>query len=102
MRDRRGVRKERPVIVLTATAHIHEDEPLEVMAITTTFADPAPPDHIELPWHPQGRVYTGLRRRSAAVLTWLAQLHPDDIIRFHGDIPAPLMIRILEKLSPRE
>jgi hypothetical protein len=99
VRDRRGFAKERPVIVLTATADIAEDEPLEVMAITTTFPSPTPLDHIELPWHPLGRTSTRLRKRSAAVLTWLAEIHPNDILELHGDVPTPLMIRVLGLLG---
>lgn len=99
VRDRKGFRKERPAIILTATDQIASDEPLEVMAITSTFPDPAPADHVELPWHSQGRVSTGLRRRSAAVISWLDLVHPADILRLHGDVPLPLMIRILQRLE---
>ena len=76
------------------------DQPIEVMAITSTFPDPPPDNHVELPWHPQGQASTGLRRRSAAVLTWLAEVDPSDILRFHGDVPPALMIRILQRLRP--
>ena len=61
MRDRKGVRKERPVIILTATDDIRPDESLEVMAVTTSFSDPPPADHIELPWHPRGAAATRLQ-----------------------------------------
>jgi len=98
VRDRNGVLKQRPVIILTATADVRADEPVEVMAITTTFRDPPPADHLELPWHPRGITSTQLRQRSAAVLSWITQIHPNDIIRLHGDVPPKLMLEILERI----
>jgi hypothetical protein len=70
------------------------------MAITSTFADPPPDDHVPLPWHPTGRSATQLRRRSAAVITWLAEVHARDVLRLHGDVPTALMTRILQRLAP--
>ena len=68
-------------------------------AITTTFPEPAPEDHVPLPWHPQGRVLTKLRKRSAAVLTWISQVHPEDVIQLHGDVPVGLMLEILGRIK---
>jgi hypothetical protein len=101
IRDRNGVPKERPLIILTATDDITPDAPIEVMAITTTFTDPPPPNHEPLPWHPQGRVVTRLRKRSAAVLTWVGAVQPNEIIQFHGDVPPGLMTSILSRLPGR-
>jgi hypothetical protein len=98
VRDRRGVAKERPVIILTATAEIRPDDPLAVMAVTSTFPDPPPADHIPLPWHPAGRVLTKLRKRSAAVLSWISEVEHEDVIELYGDVPARLMITILERV----
>ena len=90
------------MIVLTATADLRSDEPFVAMAITTTFRDPPPDDHIVLPWHPQGRTTTKLRRRSAAVLSWLVEVNPADVHQFGGDVPIPLMIEILKRLEDTE
>ena len=98
--DVRGQRKHRPLIILTPTDQIREDEPLIAMAISTTYPDPPPKDHIELPWHPSGRAGTKLRKRSAAVLSWIVELEMDEIAEMHGDVPSHLMLQILQKLNP--
>src|SRR4051812_24753856 len=87
VRNHNGFAKDRPVIILTPTAEIGPDEAFEAMAIPTTFPDPPPADHIPLPWHLWGRVGTRLRRRSAAVVTWLCELHPDEVTELGGDVP---------------
>lgn len=99
VRDRNGIEKQRPVIVVTATGEIREDELFEAMAITTTFPDPPPQDHIELPWDSRGRTLTKLRRRSAAVLSWIVEIQASDAIEYHSDVPMRLMTRILEALE---
>jgi hypothetical protein len=99
VRDRRGVPKQRPLIILTPTDAIDPREPLLSMAVTTTFADPPPPDGVPLPWHPQGRVVTKLRKRSPAVLSWVVELNAEDIMVIHGDVPVKLMQEILRKLD---
>ena len=98
IRDHRGIPKDRPLIVLTPTDEL-PDEVFEVVVVTTTFADPPPEDHIPLPCQPQGRVGTQLRRRSAAVLTWIGEVHPDDVIRLYGDVPVHLMTQILQRIG---
>jgi hypothetical protein len=97
--DRRGHAKSRPLIILTATNDIRPDEPLIAMAVTTTVSDPPPADHVLLPWHPQGRVMTRLRRRSAAVLSWIVEVEPAEITDFYGDVPARLMTEILKSID---
>ncbi|HEX3355701.1 MAG TPA: type II toxin-antitoxin system PemK/MazF family toxin [Tepidisphaeraceae bacterium] len=97
--DARGHQKQRPLIILTATDEIREDEPLQAMAVSTTFPDPAPKDHVELPWHPAGRAMTKLRKRSAAVLSWIVEVDSADIVELHGDVPGKVMLEILERLA---
>src|SRR5687767_7754770 len=87
LRDARGLRKERPAIILTQTAEISTESPLVVMAVTTTFAEPPPENHVPLPWHPDfRRVGTRLAQRSAAVITWLDTLYPDEVIDVKGQV----------------
>jgi mRNA-degrading endonuclease toxin of MazEF toxin-antitoxin module len=93
--DRNGIRKERPCIVMTPTARISREQPLLVVAITTTFADPPPKWHVALPWHPDPRrVGTGLARRSAAVVNWLDTIRVDDVLDVKGSVPPAVMRRI--------
>ena len=97
--DRNGHAKLRPALILTPTQEITTTGSLVLAAITTTFPDPPPAFCIELPWHPAGRVGTALRRRSAAVLNWLATINPDDVVGFGGDVPIRLMISIQGRLA---
>ena len=99
VKDSRGFRKERPAIVLTPTAEIQSDQPIVVMAVTTTFSEPPPEYHIPLPWNADPRrVGTKLRQRSAAVVNWLDTVYPDEIIDFKGDVPAALMKDLQQRL----
>lgn len=68
------------------------------MAVTTTFRQPAPPGHVELPWDPTGRAGSGLRRRSAAVKNWLVAFEAKDVDGVIGKVPAATLFRILQSL----
>jgi len=99
VRDRNGFRKRRPAIVLTPTAEISEAQPLVLMAITTTYPNPAPSDHIELPWNPdRRRTSTRLARRSAAVVTWLVTVYSDEVEDVIGDLPPKILNIIRQRL----
>jgi hypothetical protein len=97
--DRNGFRKERPCVILTPTHDIREGGALVVLAITTTFPSPAPPDCVELPWHPQGHPVTRLRRRSAAVIGWYDEISASDVLGYAGDVPARIMLDILARVE---
>jgi mRNA-degrading endonuclease toxin of MazEF toxin-antitoxin module len=98
--DPRGKLKHRPALILTATADIRPDEPFEVMAISTSFPDPPPAYHIELPWHNDPRrVVTRLSSRSAAVVNWLRAVNPNEVTRLAGDVPPQRMLEILRRLD---
>jgi hypothetical protein len=97
--DFHGIRKRRPAVIVTATDDIEPSEPITVLAVSTTYADPPPDDHVELPWHPdKRRVGTGLARRSAVVINWFRQMEIDEIDELAGDVPPAIMIEILRRL----
>lgn len=101
--DRRGVRAEHPGIVITANDELSDDEEMVVVAVSTSFGEPPPPYHILLPWNSDPRrVGTKLARRSAAVVNWLDVIHPSDIRRFAGDVPASLMREIQAAVNAQE
>jgi len=54
---------------------------------------------VPLPWHSRGQAMTKLRKRSAAVLSWIVEVEPADVEDFGGDVPAGLMIEILCRLE---
>ena len=97
--DHNGHAKLRPAIVLTPTSEIKEHAPLVVVALTTTYPDPAPDDHVELPWHNAKHPVTRLNQRSAAVISWLSTITPEQVEGFAGDTPARQMRVIEEKLD---
>jgi len=69
------------------------------MAITTTYPNPAPSDHIELPWNPdRRRTSTRLARRSAAVVTWLVTVYSDEVEDVIGDLPPKILNIIRQRL----
>ena len=95
LKDRNGFRKRRPGVILTPSNNISDTEPFVVAAVTTTFAEPPPPDHVELPWNADPRrVSTRLARRSAAVVSWLEVVYADEVEEVSGDVPARTMQRI--------
>jgi hypothetical protein len=80
MVDPNGVNeKVRPVVVLTTSEEISAGFPIVGASVTTTLPDPLTDDYVELPWHPQGRVRTSLRRRCAVLCTWLVQIDPAQV-----------------------
>jgi len=100
VRDRNGFRKRRPAIIPTPTSEISDDQPLVIMAVTTTYPDPAPPDHVELPWNPdRRRTTTGLARRRAAVVSWIDTVYPDEVESVIGMVPAKQMRAIHQALK---
>lgn len=69
------------------------------MAVTTSFPDPPPPNHVPLPWNADARrVRMCLTQRSAAVVNWLDTLYPDEVIAVRGDVPPPVMRELEERL----
>jgi hypothetical protein len=96
--DRKGWQKLRPAVILTEDDSIQRDPEFVVAAVTTTFADPPPPNVIPLPWHPRGHPVTGLTRRSGVVTDWLVVLRDEDVISLGGDVPA----RVLRKIIPMD
>lgn len=97
-RDSRGKSKRRPVMVVTSDKEIAAGGKIVGVAVTTTFPQPAPPDHVELPWDPTGRAATGLRRRSAAVCSWLVAFDLQDVDGVIGKVPAATLLTILKSL----
>jgi hypothetical protein len=79
LEDANGFQKLRPAIVVSATAEIAAGQPVRLVAITTCLPSPLPDDHVLLPWDRQGRARSGLRRKCAAVTTWLAEIALNDV-----------------------
>ena len=99
LEDVNGFRKVRPAVVVTATADIAAGRPLRVLAITTRLSKPLPEDHVLLPWDPQGRARSGLRRKCAAVTSWQAEIAVGDVQEVVGTLPPAVIAELLSKVA---
>src|SRR5208337_577062 len=98
--DPKGVNlKKRPVIVLTRNDEIHHHSDLVVVAITGTLPDPLTDEHVLLPWHRNGRVKTGLRKRCAAVCSWLEVVPQSAVVQITGITPAAELSEIVDRVN---
>ncbi len=89
----------RPVVVVTSSDEISAGAPVVGACITTTLPNLLTEDYVELPWQPQGRVRTGLRRRCAALCTWLVQVDPAQIEETRGRVPGDTLTEIQTRIS---
>ena len=99
LEDTNGIRKVRPAVVVSPTADIATGRPVRVVAVTTRLPSSLPDDHVMLPWDRQGKARTGLRRKSAAVASWQAEIQCGDVQQVVGILPAAVIRQLLEKLT---
>lgn len=100
--DSHGNRKRRPVVIITSNEDLAARAKIVGVAVTTTFSEPPPQGHVEIPWDATGRARTGLRRRSAAVCNWLVTFEAEDIDSVIGHVPAATLLAILQALPSGE
>jgi mRNA-degrading endonuclease toxin of MazEF toxin-antitoxin module len=100
LEDANGFRKNRPAVVVTSSADIASEKALRVVAITTRLEKPLPKDHLLLPWDPQGKARSGLRRKCAAVASWQAHIPVEDVKQVVGMLPASMIAELLAKMAP--
>lgn len=87
--------KPRPLVIVSSTSEIGGGEPFVAVAITSYFADPLEADEVELPWHPAGRVRTGLKKPSVAKCSWLCEVNVSDVLGIYGIAPRVQMEQII-------
>jgi mRNA-degrading endonuclease toxin of MazEF toxin-antitoxin module len=90
--------KERPAVIIAATAEIQPNRPIAAVAITGALADPLSSDCVELPWHRNKHPRTGLKKRCAARCRWLIAVNPNDIKEYAGIVPVSKMLEILARI----
>ena len=100
LEDANGFRKLRPAIVLTPSAQIASGARVRVAAVTTRVPNPLPDDHVLLPWDAQGTARSGLRRKCAAVASWIAEASADDL-QIVGALPASVIEELLTKVASK-
>lgn len=94
--------KRRPAVIVTPTDQIEPGQPVLVVAATTKFPEPLPPDHVLLPWQREGKVRTQLREPTAAVCTWLLEILETEIHKYAGVVPPKQMIEIMKIVNQRD
>src|SRR5687767_12278805 len=97
VRDPRGRNpKRRPAVVVSDR---ETSGAIDVVAVSTSVTDPPPSDCVPLPWDPQGRASTRLRRRCVAVCSWAVILAADELEDTGGYVPAADLQRILDLME---
>lgn len=77
-----GQIKRRPVVVTTADADIDASSELTAIACSHSAAnqDPRPPDYVAIPYHPDGRCKSKLKKPTVAICRWVVQLQKSDLV----------------------
>jgi mRNA-degrading endonuclease toxin of MazEF toxin-antitoxin module len=99
LEDANGIKKIRPVVVITPTAEIATAKTVHVVAITTRLLEPLPNDHVLLPWDRQGKARSGLKRRCAAVASWQAEIPVTQIQEPVGILPPAAIAVLIAKVK---
>ena len=94
--DARGNTKKRPVLVISDTSQHILDQPVIVLAITTTFPDPPSSNQVQLPWDARRHRATRLARRSAVVCNWVTSVPVSDLKPTGGFLPKKYLIHVLQ------
>lgn len=97
--DENGIRKVRPAVVVTPIAEISLGKLVRLVAVTKRETIPIPNDHLLLPWDPQGRARTGLRRKCAAVASWQAAIPVESVQEVVGILPPAVIAQLLGKIA---
>jgi mRNA-degrading endonuclease toxin of MazEF toxin-antitoxin module len=79
--------KSRPLVVLTGDAETPAGAPLIAVAISSTIPKPVPDHYVLLPWHRAGHRQTGLKKKCAAVCSWLVKVERSAGVQTMGRVP---------------
>jgi len=96
LKDPRGGKKTRPVVVVTGDPEIQAGGKIHGVAVTSRVDGRE--DEVELPWHRSRHPYTGLSKPSVAVCSWVVDFMADQVEVIEGMVPRDRLINILEQL----
>lgn len=91
--------KTRPAVIVSRTDEIQSEGRIVCVAISSAVPDKTPADCVLLPFSPGGRSRTGLKKRSAAMCSWLFQITENDIEKYIGIVPPRQLQEILTCLE---
>ena len=93
----RGAGKSRPMIVATRRVDILRTGVVVAVVCSTDFTEPLTPEEARLPFEPEGRCVTKLRRDTVAVCDWIVTLPADSIEETGGLVPSDLLREIFAR-----
>jgi len=92
--DGRGNSKNRPVVIVTPTEEISDDQDVLAVCISTQVEDPLPLEHVKLPWSRPRHPRTGLNQPNVARCDWAVAVPPSRIVKVLGNTPSAQLAEI--------
>ena len=91
--------KSRPVVILTETAELADNDEFVVACISTQFSEPLPQHCIPAPWSPDGHAKSGLRQPSVVKCRWLLKVKREDVEETLGHLSSATMLDIMREVT---
>ncbi len=95
----RGGGKLRPMIAVSSDADIRQNKATVAVVCSTDFDKPLEPFEVQLPFSPDGRCRTKLRKPTVAVCDWTTVFRVDDIEEYGGWLEQSVVLEILAKAN---
>jgi mRNA-degrading endonuclease toxin of MazEF toxin-antitoxin module len=94
--------KARPAVIVSDTSEITSEATIWCVAVTSAIPPKKPKDCVLLPIHPNGHLRTGLKKRSAAICSWLFEISTERIQKILGLVPTKQLEEVLECIESLE
>ena len=94
--------KIRPVVIVNPSDEIAAGKGILVVGITSTLPRKLPENCVLLSFHAAGHTHTGLKKRCAAMCSWLVEIEESQIIKFIGKTSVRELEEILTILESME
>jgi len=86
-------------VIVSRTDDIESHGAIIRVAITSAIPDTLPDERVLLPYKPTGNARTGLKKRSAAMCSWLFEITEEEIDGCIGVIPQSRLQVILDRIE---
>ena len=90
--------KIRPLVIVSETEEIEAGELFFCVAITGELPKKLPDDCVLLPYSPKTHPRTGLKKKCAAMCSWLVEIRESHIQRYAGTVSASELQDILDRI----
>jgi hypothetical protein len=88
--------KDRPVVIVTATDEITDQDSFFGVAISGKIEKPLPQSCVRLPWDRRGHPRTGLSKPSVARCDWLVEIGSKNVTKMLGFVPDKQLQQIID------